>query len=67
MKACQKKKKKKTHKGKANQKEIFTSIDFLTKKIIAGNFLKIHCKLLKDPDFQEYVTTIKLYALTNID
>ena len=23
--------------------------------------------LLKDPDFQEYVTTIKLYTLTNID
>ena len=23
--------------------------------------------LLKDPDFQEYVTTVKLYTLTNID
>ena len=54
------------HKGKTNQKKFYVHRLF-DKKIFAGNFLKIHCMLLKDPDFLEYVTTVKLYTITNID
>lgn len=42
------KRKKKKPQGKANQKEIFMSIDFFDQKIIAGNLQKSIVSFLKD-------------------